>query len=83
MKKLPAIILLSAFLLTQCRQAQKGSVPADWVSDEDVVCGMKLKPDTQDTVHYQGKIYGFCSPSCKDEFLANPSAYVDKTPEKQ
>jgi putative intracellular protease/amidase/YHS domain-containing protein len=45
---------------------------------KDFICGMPVKAGVADTAHYNGKIYGFCSTDCKDEFLKNPSAYVSK-----
>lgn len=83
MKQIQALFFLSAFLLAACQSAQNQALPADWATDRDLVCDMKVKFDTPDTVHYQGKVYGFCSPSCKDEFAANPASFVAKPPEKQ
>ncbi|PVD53607.1 4-methyl-5(B-hydroxyethyl)-thiazole monophosphate biosynthesis protein [Terrimonas sp.] len=45
---------------------------------KDFVCGMPISAGIADTVHYNGKVYGFCSTGCKDEFKKNPSAYVSK-----
>ncbi len=45
---------------------------------KDFVCGMPITAGIADTVHYNGKVYGFCSTGCKDEFLKNPSAYISK-----
>lgn len=47
-----------------------------WATNLDLVCEMTVKQDTKDTLHYEGKIYGFCNPYCKDEFKANPGKYV-------
>ena len=41
---------------------------------KDPVCGMKLV-GFADTVHYKGKIIGFCSARCKNGFLSNPTVY--------
>lgn len=43
-------------------------------NDKDPVCGMALT-GFADTVHYKGKIIGFCSARCKNSFLSNPTAY--------
>ncbi len=43
---------------------------------KDLVCGMPLSAGVMDTVHYQGKIFGFCSAGCKNEFFKNPKAYL-------
>jgi YHS domain-containing protein len=39
---------------------------------KDPSCGMPLTADIEDTVHYMGKVYGFCSDECKQAFLKNP-----------
>ncbi|MBX9779683.1 MAG: DJ-1/PfpI family protein [Chitinophagaceae bacterium] len=45
---------------------------------KDFVCGMPVKAGVSDTVHYKGKVFGFCSKECKDEFLKTPSNYLSK-----
>jgi len=45
-------------------------------SKKDLVCGMPTSAGISDTAHYKGKVYGFCSKECKEEFYKNPSAYV-------
>jgi YHS domain-containing protein len=35
----------------------------------DTSCGMPLSAGLEDTLQYKGKIYGFCSKECKDEFI--------------
>ena len=40
----------------------------------DPNCGMPVTAGIADTVHYNGKIYGFCSDECKQAFLKNPVA---------
>lgn len=48
-------------------------------SKTDPVCDMMLKQgDVSDTASYQGKMYGFCSSGCKEEFLKNPGQYLNK-----
>ncbi len=42
----------------------------------DLSCGMPLTAGIEDTCHYNGKIYGFCSKECKDEFLKNPAGAI-------
>jgi len=39
---------------------------------KDPSCGMPVKAGIEDTLHYKGKILGFCSKECKDAFLKNP-----------
>jgi putative intracellular protease/amidase/YHS domain-containing protein len=43
-------------------------------NDKDPVCGMALA-GYADTVHYKGKIIGFCSTRCKAGFRSNPTAF--------
>ena len=41
------------------------------------VCGMSVDPDKAAAqVVHQGQTYYFCSPSCRDQFAANPGAYL-------
>ena len=42
----------------------------------DLSCGMPLTAGIEDTCHYMGKIYGFCSKECKDDFLKNPAGAI-------
>ena len=43
---------------------------------KDPTCGMPVSAGIEDTVTYKGKLYGFCSKECKEEFLKNPKAYL-------
>lgn len=45
---------------------------------KDLSCGMPLAAGLEDTAHYQGKIYGFCSVECKATFLKDPQRYLAK-----
>ena len=45
-------------------------------SKKDLSCGMPISAGLEDTAHYRGKLYGFCSKECKDAFLKNPTAYL-------
>jgi YHS domain-containing protein len=40
---------------------------------KDPNCGMPVTAGIEDTVHYNGKVYGFCSDQCKQAFLKNPT----------
>ena len=43
----------------------------------DLICHMEIKKfGVSDTLHYQGKLYGFCSSYCKDTFKKNPEKYL-------
>lgn len=46
---------------------------------KDPVCGMTVKKaSAAATSEYNGKIYYFCSPGCKESFLKDPEKYVQK-----
>ena len=45
---------------------------------KDFFCGMPLTTGITDTVHYNGKVYGFCSKGCKDGFMKDPASYVGR-----
>lgn len=42
----------------------------------DLNCGMPLTYGIEDTCHYHGKVYGFCSKECKDEFVRDPAGAI-------
>ena len=45
----------------------------------DPVCGMGVEEaSVAAEVEYQGIRYCFCSDSCKEEFLRQPSSYTDE-----
>jgi YHS domain-containing protein len=45
----------------------------------DFYCNMDItKYGVSDTVAYKGKLYGFCSKMCKDEFVKTPEKYLAK-----
>lgn len=48
----------------------------EFASKMDLACGMLLSAGIQDTAHYKGKVYGFCSKECKDDFLKTPDAFL-------
>ncbi|GAA4910376.1 DJ-1/PfpI family protein [Mucilaginibacter defluvii] len=43
---------------------------------KDPVCGMALSTGYADTLHYHGKLYGFCSAHCKRAFKNAPVSFV-------
>jgi len=43
---------------------------------KDFACGMPLTAGVGDTAHYKGKLYGFCSTGCKNEFEKHPEQYL-------
>jgi YHS domain-containing protein len=44
----------------------------------DPVCGMEVDEKHALTSEYDGKIYYFCSPSCKAAFEENPQKYLSE-----
>ena len=52
-------------------------------SVKDPVCGMEVTPDKArgGSAEHAGTTYWFCSPSCREKFVANPSKYVVSQPE--
>ena len=46
------------------------------VNTKDYACGMPTSAGINDTCHYEGKAYGFCSPECKAEFQKDPAKYI-------
>jgi len=42
----------------------------------DFICDMAVTPEFTDTCHYKGKVYAFCSESCKESFLEEPEKYL-------
>jgi signal transduction histidine kinase/YHS domain-containing protein len=50
-------------------------IPYPGVGDRDPVCGMTVGPDALGVEH-AGALYRFCSPACRDLFLAQPTQYI-------
>ena len=52
---------------------------------KDVVCGMDVDISASAVLRaeHQGKTYYFCTPSCRESFLKNPSKYLVKDPKFQ
>jgi signal transduction histidine kinase/YHS domain-containing protein len=50
-------------------------IPYPGVGDRDPVCGMAVEPDAIGVEH-DGELYRFCSPACRDLFVARPGHYV-------
>lgn len=88
MKKIISLTIISVFVLASCETktepevnmahemtaSQRLEVVVD--NEIDPVCGMKTSEHLSDTVHYEGKVYGFCSAMCKEEFLEEPTKYI-------
>lgn len=79
------LIAFTVFLLFSCQQSAPKTIPTNlnnasaevlpWASNLDLVCEMSIKQTVEDTLHYNGKIYGFCNTSCKEKFQENPAKY--------
>jgi signal transduction histidine kinase/YHS domain-containing protein len=50
-------------------------IPYPGVGGRDPVCGMMVEPDALGAEH-AGELYRFCSPACRDLFLAQPAQYI-------
>lgn len=57
-------------------QPENTSTTAQFANETDFICGMKVSPEYEDTCHYRGKVYAFCSESCKESFLEDPEKYL-------
>lgn len=57
-------------------QPDKADATAQFANETDFICGMKVSPEYEDTCHYQGKVYAFCSASCKETFQEEPEKYL-------
>jgi YHS domain-containing protein len=45
--------------------------------DKDPVCGMIVETATAKTSMYAGRLYYFCSTSCRDKFEASQASYIN------
>jgi YHS domain-containing protein len=48
----------------------------NFASKNDLSCGMPISAGLSDTTTYKGKLYGFCSAECKEDFLKDPEAHL-------
>jgi YHS domain-containing protein len=48
----------------------------EMANKKDPVCGMPLTAGIGDTLYYKGKVLGFCSAECKQEFIKDPPKYI-------
>jgi YHS domain-containing protein len=55
-----------------------GASPPATNEDVDPVCGMTVDRSSASTATFQGKIYYFCSDSCRRKFEESPAAYMAK-----
>lgn len=60
---------------------QKAEFTADMLDIKMCGCGMDFTKEgahIADTVHYHGKVLGFCSEQCKQAFEKDPEGYLAK-----
>ncbi len=53
-------------------ETEKGAINIDaklLASSNDTICGMDVSNAVNDTLTFDGKIYGFCSTPCKESFV--------------
>lgn len=79
MKSFILLIVVVMFSWMACKQSAspgEGVPLATLANKVDPVCDMTLKANVKDTVHYQGKVYGFCNSGCADSFKEEPAKYA-------
>ena len=82
-------IVFFVFVLASCSQKNKSAesngnaekpktetAKMTFASDKDLVCGMSITSEAKDTAMVDGKVYGFCSKTCKEKFVRDPKAYL-------
>ncbi len=47
-----------------------------FANTKDPICQMPVGAGVADTAHYDGKVFGFCSSGCKDEFKKDPAKHL-------
>lgn len=62
------------------KEPSKKILTTSILSDKkDYSCGMTLQEgQIADTTSYNGKVYGFCAEVCKEDFLKDPEAALNK-----
>jgi YHS domain-containing protein len=64
--------------MTPAANAEKLYAGVKFDNKYDLSCGMPLTAGVADTAHYKGKVYGFCSAECKEDFKKNADSLVLK-----
>ncbi len=71
------VIALAVLATVYWLYKTKGSNEMENEYAQDVVCKMQVrKSDAPAKAEYNGKMYYFCMPGCKESFLADPSKYL-------
>ena len=79
MKRIGVVLIAICFLL--CAGSCMAKEEAAAVDVGNKVCpvtGDNIKPKSNITYEYQGKIYHFCCPMCVPEFKKDPEKYIKK-----
>ena len=71
--------VVSPAIIKQNDSSEKKFTVAMVDNKKDPNCGMPVTAGIEDTVHYNGKVYGFCSEQCKAAFLKNPKDLAKNT----
>jgi YHS domain-containing protein len=69
------IILYIVSMIALVRLVQKSGVVK---METDLVCDMKVDPNTSLQTTYKRKIYYFCAPSCQKSFSKNPEEFIKR-----
>lgn len=79
MKRALFVTIISALFFIGCGGGGETNLKVtteELSANIDPVCQMSLENHIADTVHYKGKIYGFCSSGCKKAFEEEPEKYL-------
>lgn len=95
--KISLVTLMSVFVFS-CTNKEKTVIEINKVEDHmeeitglkdvkvdnkfDPICEMTTAEHLSDTLHYHGKVIGFCSKGCKETFMENPEKYIFKMGDK-
>jgi len=72
---LPRLLLNELHLMKELTEGHPIVRDPSWSSEHDVVCGMMVSHDSV-TLKSNGRIFRFCSESCRNRFLHNPRPYM-------
>jgi cobaltochelatase CobN len=74
---MPVPPVLHGHVMARYLDASAETDATDGLAFLDPVCLMEVDPATARwTTEYDGRLIGFCAPSCRKQFLADPAAYL-------
>lgn len=76
MTRLIFVLFLAIGINYGCQTNTHTHTAVQLANTTDPVCGMDIDSTSTETAEYEGKTYGFCSASCKDDFLKEPTKYL-------